>query len=378
MQFDTRKNLTTRRHVGHNGGRDIIGIHTMEAPEKAQTAENVANYFKNVNASAHWCVDNNSRVRVVEDNDTAWTLPGANSRSLNIELAGYAKQTTDDWRDEYSLDMLEVAAVCAAEWCIKYDIPVRRLSADEIRNGSKGFAGHVDVNSVYKQSAHWDPGPSFPWTYFLGRVRFQIAELKGEKATNVPPKPPTPTYNNVGYSVAWIMAQQEKLRKLGYKIDADGRRGAATIKAVRVFQEKNNLEADGIPGPDTAKALDREVADIPKPKPSRPDCRGLQRAIRTTDDNVWGHNTDRHYYALRQASNWAGNEFPYGVSFAQKVVGARKDGVWGKDSAEAHTATVKKVQAELKEMGYTPGSIDGLWGPDTDSAFKEARRDCRV
>ena len=105
--FTTRTNLTTRRHLGSKS-RDIIGIHTMEAPEGSQTAENVANYFKNVNASAHWCVDDNSRVRVVNDNDTAWTLPGANSRSLNIELAGYAKQKPADWQDEYSIDMLEI------------------------------------------------------------------------------------------------------------------------------------------------------------------------------------------------------------------------------------------------------------------------------
>lgn len=378
MQFDTRKNLTTRRHVGHNGGRDIIGIHTMEAPEKAQTAENVANYFKNVNASAHWCVDNNSRVRSVEDNDTAWTLPGANSRSLNIELAGYAKQTADDWRDEYSLDMLEIAAVCAAEWCIKYDIPVRRLSAEQIRNGSKGFAGHVDVNAVYKQSSHWDPGPSFPWTYFLGRVRFQIAELKGDQKPDVAPKPPKPTYNNVGYSVAWIKAQQEKLRKLGYKIDADGRRGPATIKAVKDFQKENRLDDDGIPGPETSKALDKALDNRPKAKVTRPDCGGLQRAVRATADNVWGNTTDRHFFALRQASNWGGNKFPYGVAFTQKVVGTNKDGKWGKNSADAHTETVKNVQEQLKRMGYDAGQSDGLWGPSTEAAFQAVRRACRV
>lgn len=89
----TRTNLTTRRHVGRRAPVSLIAIHTMEAPEAAQTAENVANYFKRVDASAHWCVDNDSRVRVVKDEDTAWTLPGANSRSLNIEIAGYASRT---------------------------------------------------------------------------------------------------------------------------------------------------------------------------------------------------------------------------------------------------------------------------------------------
>lgn len=167
----TITNLTDRRYKGRAGGKmDIIAIHTMEAAEGPQTAENVANYFKRVDASSHWCIDNNSRVRVVNDGDTAWTLPGANSRSLNIELAGYARQTAAEWADQYSLDMLEIAALSAAEWVNAYGIPIRKLTDEQIRNGAKGFAGHVDVNRVYKKSSHWDPGPAFPWDYFLGRV----------------------------------------------------------------------------------------------------------------------------------------------------------------------------------------------------------------
>lgn len=374
--FTTRTNLTTRRHLGSKS-RDIIGIHTMEAPERSQTAENVANYFKSVNASAHWCVDDNSRVRVVNDNDTAWTLPGANSRSLNIELAGYAKQKPADWQDEYSIDMLEIAAVCAAEWCIKYDIPVRRLSSEQIRNGSKGFAGHVDVNVVYKQSSHWDPGPSFPWNYFLDRVRAQIAEIRGGDKPSVRPKAPKPTYNNLGYSTDWIEKQQEKLRKLGYKVTPDGLRGQETIAAVKAFQKEVGLLEDGIPGPDTAKALDRLI-DAKSPKSSkRPDCAGLQRAVRAKQDNAWGVATDRHLYALRAASVWGGSKFPYGVAFTQRVVGVKTDGKWGDLSGKAHTNTVENVQKQLKAMGFDPGEADGIWGDKTERAFQDARLACR-
>lgn len=374
--FATRTNLTTRRHLGSKG-RDIIGIHTMEAPEGSQTAENVANYFKNVNASAHWCVDDNSRVRVVNDNDTAWTLPGANSRSLNIELAGYAKQKSADWQDEYSIDMLEIAAVCAAEWCIKYDIPVRRLSSEQIRNGSKGFAGHVDVNVVYKQSSHWDPGPAFPWNYFLDRVRAQIAEIRGGDKPSVRPKPPKPTYNNLGYSTDWIEKQQEKLRKLGYKVTPDGLRGQETIAAVKAFQKEVGLLVDGIPGPDTAKALDRRIDAKAPASSKRPDCTGLQRAVRAKQDNMWGVATDRHLYALRAASVWGGSKFPYGVAFTQRVVGTKTDGKWGSLSGEAHTNTVENVQKHLSKLGFDAGEPDGIWGDKTERAFQDARRACR-
>lgn len=66
----------------------------MEAPEKGDTAENIANYFHTTvkQASAHICVDNNSIVQCVLDNDIAWAAPGANSDGIHIEMAGYAKQ----------------------------------------------------------------------------------------------------------------------------------------------------------------------------------------------------------------------------------------------------------------------------------------------
>jgi hypothetical protein len=54
---------------------------------------------------------------------------------------------------------------------LKYDIPVRHLTNDELADGqSKGFVSHAQVSEVYKQSNHWDPGPGFPWKLFLEKV----------------------------------------------------------------------------------------------------------------------------------------------------------------------------------------------------------------
>lgn len=191
----TTTNLTTRRSKGRQGKTPVfIGIHTMEAPEGPQTAESIANYFKTVQASSHWCVDNNSRVRVVLDEDTAWTLPPVNNRSLNIELAGYARQNAAEWMDPYSKDLLEIAAICAAEWVRKYNIPIRRLTDAQIARYEKGFVGHVDVNRVFKSSSHWDPGPAFPWDYFLGRVRVHAGQAPAAPTPTTPAKPPRPNY----------------------------------------------------------------------------------------------------------------------------------------------------------------------------------------
>lgn len=372
----TITNLTTRMYQGRIGGRvDIIGIHTMEAPELPQTAENVAEYFKRVNASAHWCVDSNSRVRSVQDQNTAWTLPGANSRSLNLELAGYARQSPEDWTDEYSINELEIAALCSAEWCIKYGIPVRKLTDAQIANKEKGFAGHVDVNRVYKQSSHWDPGPHFPWNYFLGRVNAHIAAISGKPAPTPPPAVPVPTWNNSGFSISYIAARQTQLNVLGYNLVVDGKLGPATRGATKDFQSKHGLTVDGLPGPKTAAKLNEVISAKPA---ARPNCVALQQAVRTAADNVWGPTTDKHCDALREASAWGGHDFPYGKAFAQVVVGASPDGIWGKKSVAAHDRTVANVQTALKSMGFDPGNIDGVWGNKSENAYQAARRACRV
>lgn len=369
----TTTNLTTRRTVGRYGSDiDLIAIHTMEAPEGLQTAENVANYFKTVNASSHWCVDSNSRVRVVHDQDMSWTLPGAQARSLNLEMAGYARQTPTDWADRYSIDMLDIAALCAAEWVIKYGIPVRHLTDDQIRAGAKGFVGHVDVNRVYKKSTHWDPGPSFPWNYFLGRVNAFLSQLDG-RPTQPSPIKPVPTYNNVGYSTAYISEIQTLLNKVGYSLVVDGKRGSNTLAAIVGFQTKHGLVPDGIPGPITKAKLLAVTTGAPR---AVPNCTGIQASVRALQDNKWGNDTDQRCDAVREASVYHGHDFPWGVHYTQRVVGTADDGNWGPKSEAAHDATVAAIQRALVAMGFDAGSDDGIWGERTERAYLAARTAC--
>ena len=105
-------------HINRTEGRaiDLIVIHTMEMDEKGETAENCAQWFRNPGAevSAHYCVDANSIVQCVRDQDVAWAAPGANRDGLQIEHAGRAKQTGRDWSDAYSTAMLERSATLVA------------------------------------------------------------------------------------------------------------------------------------------------------------------------------------------------------------------------------------------------------------------------
>jgi N-acetyl-anhydromuramyl-L-alanine amidase AmpD len=159
------------RIVGKRPVKWIV-IHDMEAPEKGDTAESIGRYFQHPDkpSSAHIGVDSTSIVQYVKDNDIAFGAPGANSNGIHIELAGYARQTKNDWMDQFGLSMLERAADAVAQYCHKYFIPASHITNVELANDFPGIVGHNQVSEVFKKSDHTDPGPNFPWDHFMYRV----------------------------------------------------------------------------------------------------------------------------------------------------------------------------------------------------------------
>jgi N-acetyl-anhydromuramyl-L-alanine amidase AmpD len=127
--------------------------------------------------SAHLCVDNDSIVQCVFDNDVAFAAPGANHDGIQIELAGFARQTRSEWLDTFGILMLNNAANAAAQYCLKYNIPLRHLTDAELKDKvSKGIVGHSQVSKAFKLSTHTDPGTGFPWDHFLERVNHHHTE----------------------------------------------------------------------------------------------------------------------------------------------------------------------------------------------------------
>jgi hypothetical protein len=148
-------------------------IHDMEAPEASTTAEAVARYFARgtVKASAHYCYDNDSVVQCVKDEDVAYAAPGANHDGLHHELAGYASQTPEQWRDKFSLATLAQCAIVVSKKCEANSNQKTWLSDAELKAGKSGIVDHWAVSRVYKQSTHTDPGQHFPKDLFIDMVR---------------------------------------------------------------------------------------------------------------------------------------------------------------------------------------------------------------
>ncbi len=200
--FVQARNYTPRSRLIITG----VCIHTMEAPEGPNTAENIANWFKIqpgngatvdpktmqplavsqggihfAGTSAHWNVDSDSIVQSVREHDIAWHAGPANGWSIGVEHAGYARQSSVEWLDAYSLSMLERSAQLVAEICNRWEIPIVRLTGDDLKVGQHaGIFGHVDVtNGLSGGKGHTDPGPFFPWEFYLDMVGQKFETLKG-------------------------------------------------------------------------------------------------------------------------------------------------------------------------------------------------------
>lgn len=123
-------------------------------------------------ASWHFAVDANSITQSVSEDDTAFHAPGLSHCSIGIEHAGRARQTAEEWCDDFSLRMLELSAWLVARLCWSYRIPVQWLEPPSLIRGDAGITGHSEVSRAFKRSDHWDPGPNFVRSHYLGRVLF--------------------------------------------------------------------------------------------------------------------------------------------------------------------------------------------------------------
>ena len=181
---------------------------------------------------------------------------------------------------------------------------------------------------------------------------------------------------------------QTKLKKLGY-YDAyvDGDYGDTTVAAVKAFQKKYNLTADGIAGKETLKKLDSvyENADSAKEDgslrmgDSGSAVKDLQTKLKKlgyysgTVDSTFGSGTYTAVRAFQKKYNLtadgvAGSETLKKLDTAYKNADSDKDD----DSLRkgATGSAVKDLQTKLKKLGFYNAYVDGSYGDTTVAAVK--------
>lgn len=170
--------------------RNIIIHVTVNAP--GTPAENVANYqITSQSGSYHELVDANARVLIENTDDwVTWSTGNkGNYIGLHRSFVMRGTETRAQWL-KYDA-MLRAGAQRDAQWAKRYNIPIVKLSPADLRAGKKGFCGHVDTQT-WGGTDHVDPGPGFPWDYYLQLVR----EYAGQ-APKPAPRPAPKTGGNM-------------------------------------------------------------------------------------------------------------------------------------------------------------------------------------
>lgn len=270
-----------------------------------------------------------------------------------------------------------------------------------------GKAGTRTLAKVYSDSA-----VPYSSTSSSGGGTSSSATAK-PKSTATPKPTATPNLSNarylaVGYSGTDVKRLQQRLIDLGWMDgEADGEYGGATQAAVIAFQKKTSgLWDDGIAGPDTqAKLYSSSAAKSSTPVSSVGESlkegmngdavRALQKRLKALGyysgsvDGDYGAGTTAAVTAFQQdnglkADGIAGTK----TLNALYASDAQSAGSSSTGSTSSSTSTsgyvtlqegdssdaVRKLQQQLKNLGYYSGSVDGKYGSGTVAAVMAYQR----
>ena len=221
-----------------------------------------------------------------------------------------------------------------------------------------------------------------------------------------------------------VTALQERLKELGYyKQTPTGTYDTNTIGAVRSFQKKNGLKADGTAGAETQKAIysadaitadatpTPKVTEAPTPTPTvavpeeslksgatGADVKTLQKRLKelgyfkATVDGKFGRDTVKALTAFQEANGLTADgvagKATYAALFSDNALanGATPTPVatetpdpeaeesstetWPKLKKDSAGDDVAQLQEALIQLGYMSGKADGTYGDKTVAAVK--------
>ena len=220
-----------------------------------------------------------------------------------------------------------------------------------------------------------------------------------------------------GSSGERVTALQQKLKNLGYYTGTvDGDYGDGTVKAVKAFQSRNGLTADGVAGEATLKLIDSgsaKKAATPSPKPTATPTptssalrvgstgakvKSMQQRLKALGyytgsvDGTFGEGTRKALVAFQKANGLAADGVAGTATLNKLHSSSAKSAVSVSSNATSRPAMrtyvastlssyrylqqgsrgsdVKKLQQRLKDLGYFSGSVSGDFGADTEVALR--------
>lgn len=160
-----------------SGNRELskIGLVVIHCTQ-SDSARGSARWFADPRAkgSAHIVADDVECYRTLEDDEVPWGAKGANTRGFHIEITGWKRWSTQDWLSHSQ--GLRRAAYKAAFHAVKFGVPIRLLTVDQLRRGDRGFATHHQCTQAFGGD-HTDPGAQFPMDEFLDWTKEYAREL---------------------------------------------------------------------------------------------------------------------------------------------------------------------------------------------------------
>lgn len=322
---------------------DCITIHCVVGQ---CSVESLGNIFASSSrqASSNYGVGYDGRIGLyVEEKNRSWCTDSRSNdhRAITIEVAS-------DTTHPYAVKDKALAALIelVADICKRNNIKKLVWSTNKSDRVNHVNGCNMTVHRDYANK-------SCPGQYLYDRHGYIAEEVNKRLGVNtsVTPSVTPPATNNTpsrdylmrGDKGQDVKVMQENLIKLGYSCGAtgaDGDFGNNTEIALKNFQKKNGLVADGKYG-----------------KQSKSKAESLLKQASST--------TSTKIDTVKEVQNWANTNYKSGL-----VV----DGIYG---ANTKKALVKILQTELNQTYNAKLIVDGIWGNKTRAACPTLRKGAR-
>ena len=180
-------------------------------------------------------------------NMRGWHAGSGSKGTANDHYIGF-EICEDGLKDKDYFDKVYKEAVeLTAMLCKQYNIKPENVICHSEANALGIASNHKDV-------MHWFPSFGKTMDTFRADVAKEIGSIVKE---NPPASKETLPVLRKGDKGEVVKTLQKKLNEFGYKLVVDGDFGAGTETALKDYQKKNGLTADGICGPATWAALNK-------------------------------------------------------------------------------------------------------------------------